>query len=85
MARTSTPKAVSELTFEQALDELDELVRRMETGALGLDDSIAAYQRGSELAARCKGLLDVAEQKIKVLDGDVLKALDPSELRGAGQ
>jgi exodeoxyribonuclease VII small subunit len=85
MARASTPKPVAELTFEQALDELDALVRRMEAGELSLDDSIAAYRRGAELARYCQGKLAAAEQEIRKLDGEMLKPLDPSELRGGGQ
>lgn len=85
MARVSSPKPVTELTFEQALDELDALVRRMEAGDLALDDSIAAYRRGAELARYCQGKLAAAEQEIKKLDGELLKPLDPSELRGGGQ
>ena len=69
------------LTFEQALDELDVLVRRMESGQLSLDESIAAYRRGAELARFCQARLASAEQEIKRLEGDVLKPLDVSELR----
>jgi exodeoxyribonuclease VII small subunit len=84
-SNAATLKPLAELTFEQALDELDALVRRMESGELGLDDSICAYRRGAELATWCQARLAVAEQEIKVLDGEVLKTLDPDELRGAGQ
>lgn len=83
MAKTSTPKPVAELSFEQALDELDGLVRRMEAGELGLDDALAAYRRGAELAKHCQGKLAVAEQEIRKLEGDVLAPLDPNQLRGA--
>jgi exodeoxyribonuclease VII small subunit len=83
MAKTAAPKPVSELTFEQALDELDALVRRMEAGELGLDDALAAYRRGAELAKHCQGKLAVAEQEIRKLDGEMLTPLDPGELRGA--
>jgi exodeoxyribonuclease VII small subunit len=83
MAKTPTPKPVSELTFEQALDELDALVRRMEAGELGLDDAVAAYRRGAELARHCQGKLAVAEQEVRKLDGDMLMPLDPGQLRGA--
>lgn len=85
MARTSakdTPKPVADLSFEQALDELDALVRRMEAGELGLDESIAAFRRGAELAQHCQSRLAVAEQELRKLDGDVLRTLDPNELRG---
>lgn len=74
---------VAELSFEQALDELDALVRGMESGELSLEQSIAAYRRGAELAQHCQQRLAAAEQEIAKLDGDVLKPLDPSELRGS--
>jgi exodeoxyribonuclease VII small subunit len=83
---TKTPAnqpPAAELTFEQALEELDALVRRMESGQLGLDDSIAAYQRGAELAKYCQARLAAAEEQIKVLDGEVLKPLDPGQMRGS--
>jgi exodeoxyribonuclease VII small subunit len=71
-------------TFEQALDELDALVRRMESGELTLDESIAAYRRGAELARFCQARLAQAELDIKQLEGDLLKPLDPSDLKGTG-
>lgn len=74
--------AAADLSFEQALEELDQLVRKMESGALSLDESIAAYRRGAELAQHCQGRLAAAEQEIAKLDGEVLKPLDPGELRG---
>jgi exodeoxyribonuclease VII small subunit len=70
------------LGFEQALDELDAIVRRMESGQLSLDESIAAYRRGGELARFCQTKLANAEQEIKRLEGDLLKPVDLSELRG---
>ncbi len=73
--------SVEPIGFEQALDELDALVRRMESGQLSLDDSIAAYRRGAELARFCQSKLASAEQEIKRLEGDLLKPLDISELR----
>jgi exodeoxyribonuclease VII small subunit len=73
---------VDSLSFEQAMDELDHLVRRMESGELALDESIAAYRRGAELARYCQGRLANAEQEIKQLEGDLLKPLNAGELRG---
>lgn len=74
--------AVDSLSFEQAMDELDQLVRKMESGELSLDDSIAAYRRGAELARYCQGRLASAEQEIKQLEGDLLKPLNAGELKG---
>ena len=70
--------------FEQALDELEALVRRLESGEMTLDESIAAYRRGAELARYCQTRLAQAELEIKQLEGDLLKPLDPADLRGAG-
>ncbi|MCA3218007.1 MAG: exodeoxyribonuclease VII small subunit [Burkholderiales bacterium] len=86
MSSTTQPEtqtAIATLSFEQALEELDLLVRQMESGELSLDASIAAYRRGADLAQHCQGKLAIAEQEIAKLDGDVLKPLDASELRGA--
>ncbi|MEP6608201.1 MAG: exodeoxyribonuclease VII small subunit [Burkholderiaceae bacterium] len=74
-------ESTESISFEQALDELDALVRRMESGQLSLDDSIAAYRRGAELARFCQSKLANAEQEIKRLEGDLLKPLDVSELK----
>lgn len=78
-AASAAPESVS---FEQALDELDTLVRQMESGELGLDASITAYRRGAELARFCQERLNAAEQEIRKLDGDVLTTLNPDEMRG---
>jgi exodeoxyribonuclease VII small subunit len=82
---SKSPKSVDELSFEQALDELETLVRQMEAGELPLDESIAAYKRGAELSKYCQSKLAAAEQEIKKLEGDSLQPLDPSELRGGSQ
>jgi exodeoxyribonuclease VII small subunit len=73
------------LSLEQALDELDALVQRMESGALTLDESIAAYRRGTELARLCQSRLASAELEVKRLEGEMLKPVDPADLRGGGQ
>lgn len=73
------------LSLEQALDELDALVQRMESGALTLDESIAAYRRGTELARLCQSRLASAELEVKRLEGEMLKPVDPADLQGGGQ
>ena len=72
---------VEPIGFEQALDEPMRWCVGMESGQLSLDDSIAAYRRGAELARFCQMKLASAEQEIKRLEGDLLKPLDLSELR----
>ena len=53
--------------FEQALDELDALVRRLESGEMNLEDSLAAYERGVGLYRQCQGALEQAELRIRLL------------------
>jgi len=62
--------------FETALAQLESLVAQMESGALPLDQSLAAYQKGVELAKICQRLLDSAEQQVKVLQDNLLQPLD---------
>lgn len=68
----SNPAAV-EPSFESAMEELEKLVAGMESGALTLEDSLAAYKRGAELVRFCQGKLAAVEQQVRILDGDVLK------------
>ena len=64
------------LKFESALTELERIVENMEAGNLSLEDSIAAYRRGSELLKHCQQQLSDAEQKIQVLENGVLRDFD---------
>lgn len=48
--------------------ELDEIVAKMESGELPLDDMLSAYKRGAELVRFCRGKLDNAQAEIKKLD-----------------
>ncbi len=59
--------------FESALKELEALVFDMENADLGLEDSLAAYQRGMQLSSFCQKKLEDAEARIKVLENGVLK------------
>ena len=61
--------------FEAAIDELEKIVARMESGELSLEDSLAAHKRGLELAQFCQGLLARAQQQVRVLEQDTLKTL----------
>ncbi|MBV6307141.1 exodeoxyribonuclease VII small subunit [Candidimonas humi] len=65
--------------FETALAQLEALVAQMENGTLALDQSLAAYEKGVELARICQQRLDAAEQQVKVLQGNLLRPLDPAD------
>lgn len=53
--------------FETALEDLEEIVHKLEDGSLGLDESLTEFERGMKLLKQCHGLLQNAEQKIEVL------------------
>ncbi len=59
----------NEPAFEESLSELEAVVRALEAGTLGLDDSIARFERGIALLRRCYRALERAEQKIELLTG----------------
>jgi len=61
----TAPNAVAQ--FEHSLDELEQLVQRMEKGDLSLDDSLAAYERGVSLYRHCQTALEQAELRVKLL------------------
>jgi exodeoxyribonuclease VII small subunit len=68
--------------FEQAMAELEDLVRRMEGGELGLEGALAAYRRGAVLVAFCRNALAAVQEQVRVLEGDLLR---PFEADGAAQ
>ena len=53
--------------FEKSLDELEQLVSRMEQGELSLDDSLKSFERGIALYRNCQNALEQAELRVKLL------------------
>lgn len=53
-----------ELSFEQAMKRLDEIVKELERGEVSLNDSMQLFEEGTALIRRCGGLLDAAEQQV---------------------
>ena len=68
-------KPLEELSYEQALQELEELVNSLETGENNLESTLLYYERGQSLASHCVSLLDKAELKVE----DVLKGENESD------
>lgn len=63
----SPQDASAVVDFEKSLDELEQLVQRMEHGELSLDESLKAYERGVSLYRRCQSALEQAELKVRLL------------------
>jgi exodeoxyribonuclease VII small subunit len=70
------PNQVAE--FEQSLDELEQLVARMEENELGLDESLKSFERGVALYRNCQSALEQAELRVKqLLDPGKPEAAEP--------
>lgn len=65
--------------------ELESIVASMESGQLPLEQSLAAYRRGAELLKHCQAVLADAQQLVRVLDGDVLRAFEEGGAEGNGR
>ena len=73
-------KPVESLNFEQAITELEVVVKRLESGDLPLADSLAAYQRGAALMRHAQAMLDHVQSEIDVMDASGATSLDRSAL-----
>ena len=79
MPKASTKKSekpVEELTYEEALAELEGIVETLEGEQSQLDDAIKLFERGQALAARCGVLLEAAQLKVKQVAGDDVSAFE---------
>lgn len=59
---------IKSLSYEAAFEQLEAVTARLEGGALSLEESVALYERGRQLASRCQNLLEAAELKIRQVD-----------------
>ncbi len=64
MTQTPDSAPVSELSYEQARDELVALVARIESGKVPLEEAMVLWERGEQLAAHCQAKLDAAQQTL---------------------
>jgi exodeoxyribonuclease VII small subunit len=73
-------EAIEELSFEEALLELEQTVAQLESGNLTLDASLSLFERGRRLAAYCGLLLDKAQLRIEQLteDGEIISLSPPN-------
>ncbi|MDA8454652.1 exodeoxyribonuclease VII small subunit [Acidovorax sp. GBBC 3334] len=67
------PQPAEPASYEAALEELEQLVGRIESGQLPLEQMLAGYQRGAELLAFCRGRLEAVQDQIKVLENGTLQ------------
>jgi exodeoxyribonuclease VII small subunit len=82
MAEPVPPPEVAAMSFEEALGELEQIVRRLEAGNGKLDEAIAAYERGALLKRHCEAKLREAQMRVDriVLGADGAPATEPAGL-----
>ncbi len=75
--RTRSGAQEAEPTFDERLARLEELVREMESGELGLESAIERYQEGVGLLKACRGVLDGYRRQVEELGADAESSLEP--------
>ena len=65
MAEKTENNDTKDLTFEQAIKKLTDIVGKIENGSISLEQSITQYEQGMELIKYCRGILQKAEKKIE--------------------
>lgn len=58
------------MNFEQSLKRLEEIIAKLENNEISLEESIEIYREGTDLAGKCRGLLDNAELLVTVEEAD---------------
>lgn len=70
MAKANPSVAVKKLKFEDAIEQVESVIDQIESGDIGLEQSLADYERATKLIAHCRSILDVAERRITELTLD---------------
>lgn len=77
-----TEKPVTDLSFEEAMAELEKVVTQLERGDVALEQSIALYERGAALKTHCAGKLKDAEEKVELIRAAEGKAVGTTPVEG---
>jgi exodeoxyribonuclease VII small subunit len=79
MAKSDKKDKADSLSFEQAIDQLNQIVSRIEQGQVPLQESLDQYEKGMKLIQYCRGILQDAEKRIEEIATQNDKAADKSE------
>jgi exodeoxyribonuclease VII small subunit len=77
-----TEKPITELSFEEAMAALEQVVGRLERGEVPLEESIALYERGAALRAHCEAKLKDAEEKVELIRAQEGRAIGTTPVEG---
>lgn len=68
--QSSTDNTLESVKFEDAIEQIEQVIDKIESGQAGLEESLAAYERATKLIGRCRSILDVAQKRITQLTQD---------------
>ena len=82
MAHPGVSPDIAAMSFEDALAELEQIVRRLEGGQVKLDEAIMSYERGAQLKRHCERKLNEAQQRVDriVIGPDGAMGMEPAKL-----
>jgi exodeoxyribonuclease VII small subunit len=82
MVDSDIPADIAAMSFEEALAELEQIVRRLEGGQVKLDEAILSYERGAQLKRHCEKKLNEAQQRVDriVIGPDGAVTAEPAKL-----
>ncbi len=82
MAEPTEAADIATMSFEEALVELEQIVRRLEGGQVKLDEAILSYERGAQLKQHCERKLNEAQQRVDriVIGPDGAISSEPAKL-----
>ena len=77
-----TEKPIADLSFEEAMAALEQVVNQLERGEVALEESIALYERGAALKAHCASKLKAAEEKVELIRAQEGRAVGTTQADG---
>ena len=82
MVDSGVPPDITAMSFEEALAELEQIVRRLEGGQVKLDEAIQSYERGAQLKRHCETKLNEAQQRVDriVIGPEGIIGVEPAKL-----
>ena len=82
MVDPGDPPDITAMSFEEALAELEQIVRRLEGGQVKLDEAIQSYERGAQLKRHCETKLNEAQQRVDriVIGPEGILGVEPAKL-----
>ena len=82
MVDLGVPPDIAAMSFEEALAELEQIVRRLEGGQVKLDEAIQSYERGAQLKRHCETKLNEAQQRVDriVIGPEGAVSVEPAKL-----